>query len=80
MTALCVIRMAGGLSDLKPVFIALLLHSGCEMLGSRENPTSKCCVILTPFRVLYMFLVTISEDQHPYTSNIIVVIMSALLS
>ena len=78
MTALCVIRMAGGLSDLKPVFIALLLHSGYEMLGSRENPTSKCCVILTPFRVLYMFLVTISEDQHPY--NIIVVIMSALLS
>ena len=41
MTALCVIMMAGELTAQKPVFIALPLNGACEMLGSRENATSK---------------------------------------
>ena len=41
MTAPQVIRTAGELTALEPVFTALPVSSACEVLGSRENATRK---------------------------------------
>ena len=55
-TALCMIRTAGELASLKPVFIALPLNGDCQMHGSRENATSKFGVdFSTPPPLLYVF-------------------------
>ena len=70
-TALCMIRTAGKLVALKPVFIALPLNGDCEMHGSRENATSKFRVdISTPSPLLYIFSVTIPQDlESSYCSH-----------
>ena len=65
-TALCTIRMAGELTALKPVFIALSLNGACEMHGSRENAMSKFRVISTPSPLLDVFSVTIPENPASY--------------
>ena len=56
MTAQQVIRTAGKLTALEPVFIALPVNSACEVLGSRENATNKFRVVFTLPRLLCAIL------------------------
>ena len=56
MTVQQVIRTAGKLTALEPVFIALPVNSVCEVLGSRENATNKFRVVFTPPRLLCAIL------------------------
>ena len=66
MTAVSAIRTVGELTALKPVFTALPLNSTCEMLGFRENARSKFQVILTPSRLLCVFLVMMPANPAPF--------------